>query len=281
VALWTQYDEVAYREGQLREAYSTPKSAIAEGHIRAGLLCLRGTNPQQVFHPAAIPAADPNAIDTALASAAATQTLTTAAQLDGVVGIGVTSPAKRLTVEFDANANWDTPSGACRVEFWGEDANGEPTYDRIVKPNGSGAGIYTTAKHFSKVTRVDVEACNGAGGTAEIGHSAASVEFGTVDGVSVSLYDRAREPAAAVGYDFDTTETLSVLKKGLVAVTVETTIAVAVTPGDAVYARSVVAGADLRGQFTGVTSSADFGRVLGWKWRTTTAAGAVGLIELA
>jgi hypothetical protein len=136
---------------------------------------------------------------------------------------------------------------------------------------------YTTALCFSEVTRIDQQACVGAGGTCTFG-TAARVELGNQYVLGVAMYDRSTMPAAAVGYDFDDHEVLPVVTRGLIAATPEDNV----TMGEAVYCRVVVAGADLRGQLTGALQAddANFARVLGWTWETTTLADAVCVVRV-
>jgi hypothetical protein len=281
MTLWSTYSTapLAHREGQIDEAFDNmTRSAYAEGAIRAGLLLVKGTSDDQVAHPAAIPGADVDAFATAIASSLAAQTINGAVSLDGVIGIGRCSPARPITMVFDASADWDTIGGELRVDFYGIDANGNKIQDQIAKINGSGAVTLTTEHCFAQLEEGHIEASNGVGGTATIGVSNAKVEFGKLDVAGVAVYDCAREPASTTGYDYDNQDPVSVLSKGRIAVTVEHAVSV----NDAVYVRSVLAGADLRGQFDGdaVSGNANFGRLLNARFVKSALADAVAVIEV-
>lgn len=242
-------EDPALRKGQIVEGW--PQGVISracEGDLAAGSLVKLGTAPEtQVIELPALPAADPDAVMTsaALASAATAQSLN-ASNFDGAIGRDRITPARTVTITFDASADWDTPSGECRVDIYGVDALGAEIKDTISKPNGSGAGTYTTEKAYASVVHVDVEACNGAGGTADIGVSNARVELSQKDYPGVALYESIKEPNTTAR-EFAQYEDVAVLKSGVVAVQVEH----AVSAGDDAYVRVLESGADLRGQWTG------------------------------
>lgn len=268
------------REGQIISSDALIETGIAETSVRAGLLVTRGSTGQYVGHPAAIAAADPDGLITVAvgASAAVPFTYNTIAEFDGATGQTRINPARPVTWSPDASADWNTVTGGCEVDIYGEDADGQPIHDHLFRPNGAGAATYTTAMCFSLVYRIDQQACVGAGGTCTFGISADRAEYGRLDDVGVACYDRGTPPATTVGYDFEAHQVVPVLRQGLIAATTEDNV----TPGEPVYVRTVVAGADLRGQFTGILQSddANFARVLGWEWTTTTAADAVGIIRV-
>ena len=105
--------------------------------------------------------------------------------------------------------------------------------------------------------------------------------FGKLD-YGVALYDETTEPSATATVTFDADEPLNVMKQGIVAVVNETTAAVAAAKGDPVAVRMVLAGADVRGQFSPFTSpsAGNFARLSGAYWLETVAAGATGLIRV-
>lgn len=270
----------AAREGQRISSDALVESGLAEHTLRAGLLAIRGTTGQQVDHPLAIPGADVDSLITVAvgASAAAKVSYDTIAEFDGAIGMARISPAVPITWSPDASADWNTVTGECVVDIYGEDADGEPIHDTLSRPNGAGAAIYTTAHCFSRVRRIDQQACVGAAGTCTFGTSAARCEYGKLDALGVVNYDRGTPPATTAGYDYEVGQVAPIQKSGLVAVTTED----AVAPGDPVFVRVVVAGADLRGQFTGdlQADDASFARVLGWTWESTTPADSVGIIRI-
>lgn len=272
----------AAREGQTISSDALIESYVAEHTMRAGLLAIRGTTGQYADHPLAIPVADPNALITNAvgASAAAAFTYNTIAEFDGVIGLLRISPPVPVTWTLDASVDWNTVTGGCEVDIYGEDADGQPIVDHLFHPNGAGVQTYTTALAFSKVTRIDQQACVGAGGTCEFGTSADRSEYGKLDAIGVAVYSRETPPATTTGYDFEATQVVPIQRSGIIAVTTEDIVA---NRDDPVYVRTVVAGADLRGQFTGPAQAddANFGRVLGWTWVEAVAAGdTVGYIRL-
>jgi hypothetical protein len=245
----TAVSDPTLRKGQIVEGW--PQGVIsraAGGDLAAGSLVKWGTSPeQQVIELPALPAADPDAIMTAaaLASSAAAQSID-ASSFDGATGSDRIAPAATITVTFDGSADWDTPSGECRVDIYGVDASGASVRDTVAKPNGSGAGAYETEVAFASVTHVDVEACNGAGGTATMGTGTSRYELSQKDYPGVALYESIKEPNTDAR-EFAQYEDVAVLKSGIVAVQVEH----AVSSGDDAYVRVVAAGTDLRGQWTG------------------------------
>jgi hypothetical protein len=287
MALWgaSVAAPVAYREGKIE--YAPPgsfSSGIAEHVIRAGCGLILGTAGQQVDHPLALAAADPNALVTAAVaiSNVAGLTINTIAQFDGAgMGGAMTfiSPARQLTITYDADAGWDTPTGQRIDEFEGYDADGNPISDHVIKPNGSGAGTYTTEKFFSFCKQIDMQASNAATGTATIGVGL-QVEYGKRDFLGISVYDRMAEPSATLNYDYDANRTVSILSgNGRIGALPED----AVTVGEPVYMRIVAgAGALIRGRFTGQLQAddANFARVLGLMWVTAAAGGNPAVIEV-
>ena len=116
------------REGQIFNGPWPQKilSRIAEDDIGFGRLVDYGTDPEtQVQEIPALPAADPNAILTnaTLASAVTAQDIASGT-FDGVIGRDRISPCRSVTITFDADVGWDTPSGECRVDIYGVDASG-------------------------------------------------------------------------------------------------------------------------------------------------------------
>jgi hypothetical protein len=268
----------ALREGQLSELGYKAESYVAEGAVRAGLLIVRGSSRKQAQHPAAIPAADTNSLKLSFNSSTAVQSFDTIAEFDGATGMGRISPAVPVTMTFDAGnvADWNNPSGSLIIEVYGIDASGNKIKDSMIHVNGAGAETISTELCFAAVHQIDFPNCNGNTGTGEIGTSAAKAEYGKLDVLGIAIYDRATEPAATTGYDFDDTEAFSVLKNGKIGVTVEDAVAL----DDPVYVRVVAAGADLRGQFTGdlQADDANFALLLGARY--TRAAAGDGIAEL-
>lgn len=272
------------REGALAESPWDAESYAAEGNIKFGLLLGFGTDPRkQVVPMAALPAADPNALMTVaqLASNVAGASYTTAAQFDGVIGLDRISPCRTVTITFAAaNINdWNTPLGECLVEIYGYDEYGAEIKDSISRPNGvAGPVTYTTAKAFSSVYQIDIPACNGAAGTADAGVSNDRVALGRFDYPGIAIYDPATESFAATT-EVEDEDQVSVLVQGKFWAVPEH----AVSNGDHVYVRVVLAGADVRGQFAGMDGAglpATYAKLAGATWRSDSAADGIAIVEL-
>jgi hypothetical protein len=277
----TTYVDPVLRQGQLYDDSAHQiDSWIAEGDIRCGLLVARGTEPERQAAPLPVlPVADVDAIKTTFNSAAAAQTFAGAADLDGAIGIDSITPARSVTVSFDASADWNSPSlPGIRITVYGHDADGNTNFNIIFHQNGIGAETVATAQAFSKVTRIDFEESVGAGGTATIGVSNDVVELGRLDYPGIALYDPLREPNTAVA-EIDDEEQFNVLRNGRIVCVPEH----AVSPGDDVYVRILLAGADVRGQLTGQDGAGTpgtYAHLTSAHWITTTAADGLGAIEL-
>lgn len=107
--------------------------------------------------------ADVNAIKTTIATSNAIQTYITAA-LNGVIGAGVISPPRNITVTSTSHADVD----AVAVVVTGEDIYGNVISDTITLTNGGGATDAGDVP-FAKVTSIVVPAQSGAGGAIEVG----------------------------------------------------------------------------------------------------------------
>jgi hypothetical protein len=231
------------REGQIFNGPWPQKilSRIAGGNIGFGRLVDYGTDPEtQVQEIPVLPVADVDAIMTAaaLASAAAAQDIASG-NFDGAIGRDRISPCRCVTITFDADAGWDTPSGECRIDIYGTDASGASIKDTISKANGSGAVTITTRKAYAQVDRVHVEACNAATATATMGVSNDVVELTQRDYPGVAAFYRMKEPnvTTAPVYEIAQYDEVDVLEEGRVVVVVEHAVSV----GDQAYVR-VLAG---------------------------------------
>ncbi len=252
----TAISDPSLREGQIIDGWWTSHrvSKRVEGSdgMSFGRMVEHGTDPaKQVQEPAATPAADDDAIMTAavLTSDNSAQSIWAAA-FDGAIGRDRIAPCRCLTISFDGSADWDTPSGECRVDAYYYDADGGKVVDTIAKPNGSGAGVYTFGIPASMVEHVDVEACNGGGGTATMGvatiGATSPVALALEDYPGVSIYRPITEPASDAR-ELAEYDEVGVLTSGVIGVKVEHEV----SAGDPAYVRMVAAGTDLRGQFTG------------------------------
>ena len=277
-----EYIEGLYLEG--------PKggcaSYVAETAVRAGCLVAYGTDigttRTQVIPIPAVPALDVDAIATVaqVASAVAAQILETAVELDGIIGLDRIYPARNITIDTDADVGWDGPLGYTPFWIYGEDVDGHPQTEQLIRNNvGAVAQNIVGFLPFSRVSRVDIGASNAATGVGSIGVSSAYVGFGKLDHPGVVCYDVAREPSATAAVTFDANETLSCCHGGRICVVAQD----AVDPGDPVFVRLVAGGGIAAGSFYGeqaLTAGANFVRLAGARWRTETAALAVGVIEI-
>lgn len=260
-------------------------SYVAENAVRAGFLVQYGTDiaarRTQVTPLTAAPAADDNALITVaqLASAVAAQVLETAAEFDGVIGLERIYPPRAVTLDCDADIGWDGPLGFIEFTVYGEDANGDPISDRIIRNNiGAVAFAGETRQCFSRVRQVDVPASNAATGVGSVGVTPNLVEWGKMDSPGIALYDVAREASAVAAVTFDAGETLACVREGRVwAIAVDV-----VVPGDIVTVRAQAGGGGL-GALSGTeafVSGGNFAKLLGARWMTPAAAGGIALIEM-
>jgi len=261
------------KEGQLaQEPYHAPLSRVAEAAIRAGLLVQRGTTPDKEVKPIALLAVDDDAIDATIASAASAAYHDNA-DFAGAIGQGEIFPAQALSFTFDASGDWDPTTGIVK----GIDADGNVVSECVPIATST---VYYTSNCFKRVLSFWIPAQTGAGGVCKIGIDYTYGMAVSPKDSGVAVYDRAREPSATTTVTFDALQTLAVLQAGVIAVTTEA----AVVPGDPVGVRFVLSGTDVRGQFTkyvaGTPGSMELALLTGARWLTTTAADAIGLIEI-
>jgi hypothetical protein len=258
-------------------------SRISEGNIGFGRLVDYGTDPvTQAREIPALPAADVDAIMTAavFASAAAAQDIASGT-FDGVIGFDRISPCRTITVTFDASGDWDTPSGECRIDIYGNDAAGIEIKDTVSRANGAGAVTLTTRKAFADVTRVHVEACNGAGGTATMGVSNGYVELTQRDYPGVACFTKFLEPNVTVApvYEIATRIQFDILVRGHIVVIPEHAVSI----GDQAYIRVLAAGNDVRGQFAGADGASTpttYAKLVGATYQSNAAADNPAVVEL-
>lgn len=264
------------KEGQLViPGGKKPKSRIAEGAIRAGLLVARGTSEQQVKPLAAVPTADPDAIITALATAVAEQDLA-GTDLDGAIGAGKIDPPRPVSITFSNHANYDATTGY----LYGYGPSGQFQFETFAIPDGGNATVYSRLC-YSQVTRVIIAAQAGTGGSTTVGLAAARGPMALPpEDYGVAIYDPMLEPSDTSTVTFDDEEPLSVAYDGVVGVIVEDAVAI----GDLVGVRVVLDGTDVRGQFTKMPSeavaTAEFALLIGARFITAADADGVALVEL-
>lgn len=261
-------------------------SYVAENAVRAGFLVQYGTDiattRRQVTPITAAPVADINALVTnaVMASAVAPVVLETAAEFDGVIGLERIYPPRAVTIDTDADAGWDGPLGFIEFTIYGEDADGAPVSDRLIRNNiGAVAWQGETRQCFSRVRQIDVPGSNAATGTGQAGVTPNLVEWGKLDSPGIVCYDVAREPSAVAAVTFDAGETLCCVREGRIwAVAVD-----AVVPGDIVTVRVQAGGGGL-GSLSGTEafpSGGNFAKLLNARWMTAAAAGGLAIIELS
>jgi hypothetical protein len=231
---------------------STPweliESCVASGAVPVGLLAViaGGENPA-VLTPTSVktmPAltVDVDAFVTTHATAASDQNLATT-DLNGVIGQARTTPARRVTFVANSHSDWD----ATRIRIEGLDVSGNPITEDLLMPN-AGNTTLTTVMFFSQVTAVRVPAQTGTNGSYTVGISADEGVYSSAD-CGIVLRPSTTEPltadsiATAIDCDW--------MKKGKCWVIVEA----AVIAGDKVFVRTLLSGADLRGQFSGTSGT--------------------------
>lgn len=126
-------------------------------------------------------AADPNGIVTSFASSAS-EDVRSGAELNGVVGAGVMSPPRNITITTTSHANID----AVEVVIVGTDINGDAATDTITLTDGGGA-TDVGAVCFRTVTSVTIPAQGGTNGALEVG-------FGSLIGLSHKIKVRHTVP---------------------------------------------------------------------------------------
>ena len=280
----TAVADPAMRKGQVIQGPWPQEihSRIAEGALAAGNLVQYGTDKErQVQELAALPAADVDAIATAavIGSAVTAQSIQSGT-FDGATGRDRIIPARTVSVNFDANADWDTPSGECRVDIYGYDALGAYIKDTVSRPNqGAVAFADSTMKAFATVIQIDIEACNGATGTATVGLSNDRIELSPKDYPGLACYESMAEPNTTAR-EFADEDPVAVLFRGRICSVPEHAVSI----GDDVFVRVLAAGNDLRGQLTGqdgADTPATYARLAGAKWVSVAAADGVAKVELA
>lgn len=111
--------------------------------------------------------ADDDSVLTALATAAAIQTIDTEA--NGAIALGVISPPRKITITRSAHADQD----AVTLVLTGLDEYGDVQTENILATNGGGE-VLTSTKLYSRFTSLVIPAQSGVGGTTKIGHAAAA-----------------------------------------------------------------------------------------------------------
>lgn len=217
----------------------------AEG-IPPGRLLVRTDNGDYAAGLPAAAAADPNyLITTKAASASGAQNLTSA-DFNGVGAADARySPPVRLTVTTNANANWDTTSGA--ITF--PDENGEMVTETLAFLDGGGQTLTTTRYASGPPTAISVPQQTSTAATYEVGISAeASFDGGDVLGVSVREHKGLNAPGFTDNEVWEEGVELGALRDGRINVLMGSSF----TAGQRPYVR--ISGSDL-GSFRGDADS--------------------------
>lgn len=213
--------------------------------------------------------ADDDAILTALATAASTQTLDTEA--DGVVALGRISPPRKITVTRSSHANQDAVSAVL-------------TYidkDGIVRTQtlafaDVGGDTFTSTYEASYFVSLVIPAQAGTGGTTKIGlDTNVSLDGGDVLGVSVHTHKALISPSSSDNENYEDEDVMPVLTRGRIYVKCETSF----RAGDVPYVRLIAAGAEVYGAIRAHDS--DAGDAFPWtKARIITSGSANGFALL-
>ena len=275
MTLWTNNTQVIAREGMVAEEPnpSDVHSFYSQGQIRVGLLVELGSDEDEdetVRAVQALPVADPNGIVATALASAATATLYDESNFDGVNTTERIHPPQRLSITLNASADW--PDAAMSVRY--ENPAGYELVEDLLIPAGGNVVLYTHGI-CSVPKSVWFPICGGVGGEALVGWEP------TVYGVDrrgfpgIAIYDRMREPSATTTVTVDDEETISVLKRGKIWVTVEADV----KRGFPVYVRMVEVATDLRGQFRG-SPATNFCRLPNAYFITGADADGLAIVEL-
>jgi hypothetical protein len=164
------------------EVDSTPGAPLEDPipGILPGRLVVRGTEFLQARLPHAL-AADVDAIIVAGVSSAAPQDLG-AIDFDGVVGATRWPVPTLVDAVFSANTDWD----ATNMTITGIGEDGGLITEVIAIPADVG-GTVSTTNRFTQITRVQIDAQTGAGGTYTLGvqgPAAAALSKGLIQGIA-------------------------------------------------------------------------------------------------
>lgn len=135
------------------------------------------------------PTADPDAFIATIASTVGIQTFDTAAEFDGVVGLGVLAYPRNVTLTLSSHADWD----ATVAVVTGLDVFGRTMAENLSIPNAGNATV-VGVKAFKSLTSLVIPAQSGAGGTADLG-------FGAKFGLSKPVRSRAGRAMVTAQYE--------------------------------------------------------------------------------
>lgn len=240
------------------------RSFVADGSIEPGLALMQSsTNPADGVTPAAIPAADVDALSTTQQIGYASAT--TFSAFNGVLANKVFNPPRPVSISTATDADWD----ATTATVVGFGPGGVYQTDTIAIANGGGTTTSTT-KAFERVLNIKIPAQSGAcSGTIGLTAGAANQP------VELAGFSRRTE---ALGMTFDGTTATSALPYATgaaLAVVVEGQIYVESetdgVKGDYVFVRGVAAGAEKLGAVRTTPDGTDCMLAKGWRLATATA----------
>lgn len=221
--------------------------------------------------PPALPAADPDSIIEAHATVAGATTFS-GADLNGVIGGALISPARKLTLTVGSHG--DIAAGNWILTY--EDRFGVERADTFTTTENTGV-TGTTAHAARRAISLLQPAMDGTGGSFTVGTSA-TVELGTeVLGVAVRTHKGRPSGVAANNELYENEERILVRKAGRIAVACEN----AFRPGDRAFVRVIAGGSERRGAIRVATT--DSGDCVEWSrahFVTGGSAGEIGILEV-
>lgn len=240
---------------------------VASATTPQGVIAIRGTTDKwaRAIATGDTPVLDTDSIATVIATAT-TPVIATGAALDGVVGVTELWPPRNIVLTLNNHADWDPSTILVRGKDW----SGAPCEEAFEVPNAGNVTL-TGNTAFSFVDEVYIPAQTGTNGTLDVG---TGVKIGPIDRkvIGIVRYDSTREGGAA----FVQYEDMSIIQGGRVWVNAEA----AVTEGDPVYVRFVVAGDEVYGAMRAAPDSTDCGLLHRARWASTTTGAALALVEL-
>lgn len=256
-------------------------SRIAEGTIEIGRSVFRvpvyggeGQNaehgPGMVYQqPSPAIAVDVDAILASGGATAVTAQVFEGTELNGVVGTGVMSPARKITAVLSSNANWD----ATTAVLTGETEDGEIVTENMTIPDGGNTTLTTTGT-YRRVISWALPAQSGAGGTFTLGIAVLdTVTIADWEGVAMFTPFEGGQLVPDANGEIQDGETLAVMRKGSIWVVTEDACA----PGGDVYTR--VGGTGQMGAFRSDADGGNAVQIPGARWERASAAN--GLNKLA
>jgi hypothetical protein len=276
MSFFSDNTEVIAREGAL---FVPPgamgniiEASIADGAIHVGTLIERSATAGMVAAMAAIPATDDNAIIDTDVDMAASEVIVDHDDCDGVIGAGLIHPARRLTITLNSHADWDATIGKLVYEIPG----GAYVVEDLQIPNAGNVTLTSAhgASRFDKFIVPPQTSANAKIDKVGVLNTAAFIGLDKRHHRGIVLYDQADQPNEAT-LEYADGDPVSVLTRGFFYAVPESNV----TEGGPVYARTVLSGSDVRGQFSGVATD-NFAPVPYMVWRTAASADGLAVIEI-